>query len=94
MLISQRQYNKLPIRLQGYFEPMRNTHPTVKTLSLMRYLCRLITPPDGLVLDCFAGSGSTLIGAMLEGFKAVGIEQSPEYVEIAIRRLRFWKSKV
>jgi site-specific DNA-methyltransferase (adenine-specific) len=64
-----------------------NTHSTVKPTALMRYLCRLVTPPGGTVLDPFAGSGSTLKAAALEGFKAVGIEREAEYVEIARRRL-------
>jgi hypothetical protein len=64
-----------------------NTHPTVKPQSLMRWLCRLITPPGGTVLDPFAGSGSTLLAARAEGFHAVGIEREAEYVEIARRRL-------
>lgn len=64
-----------------------NTHPTVKPIALMRYLIRLVTPPGGLVLDPFAGSGSTLIAAMQEGFRAIGIEKEPEYVEIAKRRI-------
>jgi site-specific DNA-methyltransferase (adenine-specific) len=64
-----------------------NTHPTVKPIALMAYLCRLITPPNGLVLDPFAGSGSTGVGALREGFRFVGIEREAEYVEIATRRL-------
>ena len=64
-----------------------NYHPTVKPTDLMRYLCRLVTPPGGLVLDPFAGSGSTLKAAELEGFNAIGIELDPEYVEIARRRI-------
>lgn len=64
-----------------------NNHPTVKPLALMRWLVRLITPPGGCVLDCFAGSGSTLIAARQEGFSYVGIEESAEYVDIARRRL-------
>ena len=64
-----------------------NVHPTVKPLALMRYLCRLITPPGGLVLDPFAGSGSTLIAAVAEGFEAVGIEKDAAYAEIARARL-------
>jgi site-specific DNA-methyltransferase (adenine-specific) len=64
-----------------------NVHPTVKPLALMRYLCRLITPPGGLVLDPFAGSGSTLIAAVEEGFEAVGIERDEAYAEIARQRL-------
>ena len=64
-----------------------NHHPTVKPLALMRYLCRLVTPPNGLVLDPFMGSGSTLIAAEQEGFRAIGIELSPEYCAIAEKRL-------
>ena len=64
-----------------------NTHPTVKPTDLMRYLCRLVTPPGGTVLDPFMGSGSTLKAAELEGFDAIGIELSPEYAEIAKWRI-------
>lgn len=64
-----------------------NTHPTVKSTQLMRYLCRLITPPGGTVLDPFAGSGSTGVAALAEGFRFVGIEQEIAYIEIAERRL-------
>jgi DNA modification methylase len=65
----------------------RNVHPTVKPTDLMRYLCRLVTPPGGTVLDPFTGSGSTGKGAVLEGFTFVGIEREPEYVEIAKARV-------
>lgn len=65
----------------------KNHHPTVKPLALMRYLCRLVTPPNGLVLDPFVGSGTTLIAAEQEGFRAVGIEMNEEYCEIAKRRI-------
>jgi site-specific DNA-methyltransferase (adenine-specific) len=65
----------------------RNTHPTVKPTDLMRYLCRLVTPPDGLVLDPFTGSGSTGKAAILEGFRFVGCELSAEYIEIARARI-------
>jgi len=64
-----------------------NNHPTVKSLSLMRYLCRLITPPGGLILDPFAGSGTTCLAAKQEGFHFLGIEKEPEYAEIARRRI-------
>ena len=64
-----------------------NTHPTVKPTDLMRWLCRLITPPGGTVLDPFMGSGSTLKAAELEGFSAIGIELEAEYIEIARRRI-------
>jgi len=65
-----------------------NNHPTVKPTALMQYLCRLITPPNGTVLDPFAGSGSTGKAAMREGFKFIGIELSAEYVEIAKARIQ------
>jgi len=54
----------------------------------MRYLCRLITPPKGIVLDMFAGSGSTLIAAKQEGFNYIGIERESDYVKIAEARLK------
>lgn len=70
------------------YAPVRaNIHPTVKPTDLMRYLCRLITPPDGVILDPFMGSGSTGKAAMLEGFRFIGIEQSPEYFAIARTRI-------
>ena len=65
-----------------------NHHPTVKPTDLMRYLCRLVTPPNGTVLDPFTGSGSTGKAAVLEGFNFIGIEQSAEYVEIAKARIK------
>ena len=64
-----------------------NHHPTVKPTDLMRYLCRLVTPPGGVVLDPFTGSGSTGKAALLEGFCFVGIEREAEYVEIARARI-------
>src|SRR5690606_22405086 len=66
---------------------VENNHPTVKPIKLMRYLCRLITPPGGTVLDPFAGSGTTLIAAVQEGFNAIGIEREPEYCEIIRQRM-------
>jgi DNA modification methylase len=65
----------------------RNHHPTVKPTALMQYLCRLVTPPGGTVLDPFMGSGSTGKAAMLEGFRFIGIERDPEYVKIAEARI-------
>ena len=67
----------------------RNTHPTVKPTDLMRYLCRLVTPPGGVVLDPFAGAGSTGKAALLEGFQFIGIEREQEYIEIASARINF-----
>jgi site-specific DNA-methyltransferase (adenine-specific) len=64
-----------------------NNHPTVKPQALMRYLCRLVTPPGGIVLDPFCGSGSTGLAALAEGFRFVGIEQKEEYCRIAADRL-------
>lgn len=68
-------------------ETRGNNHPTVKPLALMRYLCRLVTPKDGIILDPFMGSGSTGIASVQEGFRFIGIEREAEYVEIARRRI-------
>ena len=62
-------------------------HPTVKPTDLMAYLCRLVTPPNGIVLDPFMGSGSTGRGAVLEGFRFIGCEQSADYIKIAAARI-------
>lgn len=70
--------------------PSANNHPTVKPIALLRYLCRLVTPPGGLVLDPFTGSGSTGCAAVLEGFRFVGIEKEKEYTEIAEARIEHW----
>ena len=79
-------------RLAGNGTPIstpnrRNHHPTVKPTALMQYLCRLVTPPGGIVLDPFMGSGSTGAAAMLEGFQFIGIEREAEYVAIARERI-------
>ena len=65
----------------------RNIHPTVKPTELMRYLCRLVTPPEGLILDPFSGSGSTGKAAVLEGFNFIGFEMDEKYCEIANTRI-------
>lgn len=65
----------------------RNHHATVKPTALMRYFCRLITPPGGIILDPFCGSGSTGKAALLEGFDFIGIDLSPEYIAIAEARI-------
>lgn len=67
--------------------PRANIHPTVKPTALMRHLIRLVTPPGGTTLDPFTGSGTTGKAAMLEGMNFVGIELSPEYFEIASKRI-------
>lgn len=72
----------------------KNTHPTVKPVSLMRYLCRLITPKGGVILDPFMGSGTTGIGAKLEGFDFIGIEREQDYVDIAKARIEAWEPEV
>lgn len=72
--------------LRGETERL-NTHPTVKPIKLMRYLCRLVTPPNGTILDPFMGSGSTGIAAQEENFKFIGIEIDPAYYEIARNRI-------
>ena len=65
----------------------RSTHPTVKPTDLMRWLVRLVTPPGGVVLDPFMGSGSTGVACAEEGFRFIGIEREPEYHAIAVKRL-------
>jgi DNA modification methylase/transcriptional regulator with XRE-family HTH domain len=65
----------------------RNGHPTVKPVELMRYLVRLVTPKDGVVLDPFTGSGTTGMACAFEGVRFVGIEREAEYVAIAERRI-------
>jgi site-specific DNA-methyltransferase (adenine-specific) len=88
---------QLPTRLvriyNGHHHPPRlvaNLHPTVKPLSLMRWLVRLVTPPAGLVLDPFTGSGSTGVAAVLEDRMFMGIERESAYVEVACARLTHW----
>lgn len=71
----------------------KNHHPTVKSLDLMRHLCRLVTPPGGTVLDPFTGSASTGCAALLEGCRFIGIEKDPENAEIARARLHYWSQE-
>jgi len=77
----------IPERAKRPFNPSKNNHPTVKPTALMRYLCKLITPPGGIVLDPFLGSGSTGKAARLEGFRFIGIEKEQEYLTIAQARV-------
>jgi DNA modification methylase len=70
--------------------PRANIHPTVKPVSIMRYLAKLITPPNGIVLDPFLGSGTTGCAVALENFNFIGIERETEYVEIAKARIEYW----
>ncbi len=76
-----------PGRMNPLGEPRANHHPTVKATPLMQWLCRLVTPPDGVILDPFAGSGSTGNAAIAEGFGFIGIEQDGEYLDIAEARM-------
>ena len=68
--------------------PSKNTHPTVKPQELMKYLCRMVTPKGGTVLDIFMGSGSTGMAAKDEGFDFIGIERDKEYFNIAEKRIK------
>lgn len=77
----------------GRFTKRKNIHATVKPTDLMAYLCRLVTPKGGLVLDPFMGSGSTGKACMREGFKFVGIDMEQDYVDIAEARIKFELSK-
>lgn len=75
-------------------KPVCNIHPTVKPLDLMRWLVRLLTPSDGLVLDPFTGSGSTGAAAILEGAQFHGIEQEDSYIPIARARITYWAGQL
>ena len=72
----------------GHVQKIRNYHPTVKPTELMKYLCRLVTQPGGIVLDPFMGSGSTGKAAILEGFRFIGCELDEEYLAIAEARIK------
>ena len=72
----------------GHVQKIRNHHPTVKPTELMKYLCRLVTQPGGIVLDPFMGSGSTGKAAILEGFRFIGCELDEEYLAIAEARIK------
>jgi DNA modification methylase len=89
LLWSSGTQNPGSFQAEGTDRTSPNHHPTVKPTDLMRYLCRLVTPKGGMVLDPFAGSGSTGKAAVLEGFAFMGIELSAEYLEIARARIDF-----
>jgi len=69
----------------------KNNHPTVKPINLLTYLVRLITPPNGIVMDCYMGSGSVGIAAQLEGFQFIGMEMDEDYFNIAEARINNWE---
>ena len=77
-------------RAAGTTRKVRNVHPTVKPLELMRWLARLLCPPGGTVLDPFAGSGSTGAGCLLEGRRSIGIERDERYIGVARARITHW----
>jgi hypothetical protein len=77
------------LRDNGRGNKKKNNHPTVKPTELMKYLCRLVTQPNGIVLDIFAGSGSTLVACKQEGYQYIGIEMQPEYIDIIKARLTY-----
>jgi DNA modification methylase len=81
------EYKGTPEHATNMHTKRANNHPTVKPTDLMAWLVRLVTPPGGIVLDPFAGSGSTLVAAKREGFQYIGIEREAEYVEIAKARV-------
>lgn len=89
MLWSSGEQNPGSFQSEGTDRSARNPHPTLKPTGLMRYLVRLITRQDGLVLDPFAGSFSTGKGAILERRRFVGIEQEQKWVEIGRQRLEW-----
>lgn len=74
--------------------PMANIHPTIKPVALMRYLVRMITPPNGIVLDPFNGSGTTGVACKVEGFNYVGIELDAEYCKISEARIEGWEEEI
>jgi site-specific DNA-methyltransferase (adenine-specific) len=81
--------NPCNCEVRSFINPStKNNHPTVKPTELMKYLCRLITPKNGTVLDPFMGSGSTGKAAILEGYNFIGIELSEEYLDIARNRIK------
>lgn len=75
-------------------QPVKNNHPTVKPIALMEYLIKMVTPKGGIVLDPFAGSGSTLVAAKQNGFQYIGIELTEEYIPIIEARLKSVKQSL
>jgi len=87
MNISQEQYNKLPAEYKEYFEPFSNKHCTVKPLSVMSWLVRLVSKEGDTVLDPFMGSGTTGVACKNLNRNFIGIELDPEYFKIAEKRI-------
>lgn len=93
MRYGEKAQGPLPKQTPSKPTKQKNHHPTVKPTDLMRYLCRLITPPNGTVLDPYTGSGSTGKAAMMENFNFIGIELDEEYHAIAESRIKSAKEK-
>jgi len=95
VMVEEQAQDLLSGKLRYFFSPKAsradrgpgNPHPTVKPTDLMAYLCRLVTPPGGIVLDPFMGSGSTGKAAVQEGFHFIGIDASPTYTAVARSRI-------
>jgi len=85
--VSRFFYQAKPGKKEKEMGGVKNAHPTVKPVKLMRYLVRLVTPPGGIVLDPFLGSGTTALACIEEGFNWIGIEKEEEYVKIAEARI-------
>lgn len=93
----ERQYGTLPYtneKREIKPRPRSNNHPTVKPTDLMRYLCKLVTPPNGVVFDPFMGSGSTGKAAILEGFSFIGCDTESDYINIAQKRIEAAASQI
>ena len=89
MIITKSEHDRLPLRLQRYFDPLeRNIHITVKSLGIMKWLVRLVTRRGGVVLDPFLGSGTTAIAAENEGCNWLGCDNNESYCKIAEARIK------
>ncbi len=84
---AQSELSKTDFGNQANKHPTTNSHPTVKPIALMSYLIKMVTPKGGTVLDPFMGTGSTGVAAKENGFSFIGIDMTPEYVEIASKRI-------
>jgi DNA modification methylase len=94
LIYSEKAQGPLPQQTPSKPSPRANHHPTVKPVALMRHLVRLVTPPGGTVLDPFAGSGTTLVAAILEGFEPLGCEMTDEYLPIIEGRMAWARDQV
>ena len=94
MNISQEQYNKLPAEYKEYFEPMTNRHVCVKPVHVMAWLVRLISREGDIILDPFAGSGTTGVACKMLGRDFIGIDLVADYCRIAEARITAKKGKM